>query len=197
MSIDIRLSPSGPVLATLAAGAVLRLTEAASTLTGNTSIPTIPDVICPDGFGNTDAIVLTLPSPKEGLSYRANLSLDIVNNSTDVQGAVALYLDVSVDGGTVYQNIYKNGHLIEPIHPSLSGDFIGRQIQLWFPLTTGAALGVVDATPTPSIKLRARAAQCTLAGVEVSSDPSITGSELTVNGLNGTFHMQLEECLTS
>src|SRR6187549_359038 len=63
----IRLSPSGPVIGnteggplSFGPGARLRLSEANSVMGGSLALPTVPDVISPDGFGDIDAIVLTL-----------------------------------------------------------------------------------------------------------------------------------------
>jgi hypothetical protein len=196
----IRLAPSGPPILNSAGGplgfgpgARLRLTEACSVMGGSQAIPTVPDVIAPDGFGATDAIVLTLDSPKEGLNYRANICLDVLNTSTNAEGEVVLYLDVSIDSGATYTNRAKNVHLIGPLEGSGAQ---ARSAQVWLPLITGAALGVVDATPPASIKLRARAqavAQGVPGSLLVSSLATSDGGS-PVSGLNGTIHMELEEC---
>jgi hypothetical protein len=158
---------------------------------GSQAIPTTPDVIGPDGFGAPAALVLTLDAPKEKLSYRANLSLDVINTSTNEGGEVVLYLDVSLDGGTTFTNRAKNVHTIN----STVTDVEGRPMQVWLPLTLGSALGISDATPPASIKLRARANQVTgPSSVSVSSSSSSAGSP-PVTGLNGSIHMELEECL--
>ncbi len=190
----IRLSPSGPIIGKATSpglGARLRLTEASSVMGGSQSIPTVPDVIGPGGFGVPAGLVLTLDAPKEALHYRANLSLDVLNSSTNDGGEVVLYLDVSVDGGTTYTNRAKNAHTIN----STVTEVEGRQMQVWLPLTPGADLGVSDATPPASIKLRARANRVLgSSSLVVSSDGTSNGS-VPVSGLNGTIHMELEECL--
>jgi hypothetical protein len=112
---DIRLSPSGPVIGKATSpgpGARLRLTEATSVMGGSQAIPSVPDVISPDGFGVPNPLVLTLDAPKQALHYRANLSLDVNDSSTSPGGEVVLYLDVSLDGGTTYTNRAKNAHTI-------------------------------------------------------------------------------------
>ena len=58
-TLPIRYSPSGAVIATLGTGARLRLTETNSTMGGSLAIPAAADVISGDGFGTTNAIVLT------------------------------------------------------------------------------------------------------------------------------------------
>jgi hypothetical protein len=200
----IRLSPSGPVIGNTGGaplgfgpGAILRLTEAQSVMSGTLIIPTIPGLICPDGFGQTDAIVLTLDAPKEALEYRANLKLDVLNTSTNTEGQVTLFLDVSVDGGATYTVVAKNTHKIAAVHPSLTEVSEAREMSVNLPLATGLTLGVTDAlpTPTPSIKLRARAQSMTIAvQPTVDSLGTITGDAGTVAGLNGTVHMELMEC---
>ena len=189
----IRLSPSGPVIGKIGTpgpGARIRLTEATSVMGGIQQIPSVPDVISPTGFGSPTALVLTLDAPKEALRYRANLSLDVRNTTTGPGNEVVLYLDVSLDGGTTYTNLAKNSHVI---NGSITG-VVGRQMQVWFPLVLGSTLGIHDATPPASIKLRARANQVLTPDVEVNSVSS-TGGVPPVTDLNGTIHMELEECL--
>ena len=190
----IRLSPSGPIIGKIGSpgpGARLRLTEASSVMGGSQAIPTVPDVIGPDGFGAAAALVLTLDAPKEAHHYRANLALDVINTSTDAGGEVVLYLDVSTDGGASYTNRAKSVHIVNASITAVEG----RQMQVWLPLTLGSALGISDATPPPSIKLRARANQVLgSSDLEVNSLASSDGSA-PVTGLNGTIHLELEECL--
>jgi hypothetical protein len=157
---------------------------------GSQSIPSTPDVISPDGFGNPAALVLTLDAPKQALHYRANLSLDVINSATSPGGEVVLYLDVSVDGGTTFTNRAKNVHAIN----STTTAEEARPMQVWLPLTLGSDLGISDATPPASIKLRARANRAVGSGLLVSSLDT-SGSDSPVAGLNGTIHMELEECL--
>jgi hypothetical protein len=190
---SIRLSPSGPIIGKATSpgpGARIRLTEASSVMGGSQAIPTVPDVISPDGFGAPNALVLTLTAPKPALHYRANLSLDVLNTETNPGGEVVLYLDVSLDGGATYTNRAKNAHIID----GTTTDAEGRQMQVWLPLTLGSALGISDATPPASIKLRARANRVLGSGLLVSS-LGTSGGGSPVSELNGTIHMELEECL--
>ena len=192
---SIRLSPSGPIIGkgsspTPGPGARIRLAEATSVMGGSQAIPTNPAEISPNGFGAGNPLVLTLDSPKATLQYRANLSLDVVNTGTSPSGEVLLYLDVSVDGGESFINRAVNAHIINSDPSNLEG----RQMQIWMPLTLGSALGMSDAPPPASIKLRARANQVfpsTLVAVHSLS----TSDGNPVTGLNGTIHMELEECL--
>lgn|SRR6478736_2260312 len=191
----VRLSPSGPIIGKVpkpGPGARIRLTEATSLMGGSQALPSVPDVIGPDGFGAIAAIILTLDAPKEALRYRANLSLDVRNTATSPGGEVVLYLDISLDGGTTYTNWAKNVHSVNSTHTEFPE---ARQMQVWLPLTPGSNFGVKDATPPPSIKLRARANQTIgSSAVEVDSHSSSGGSS-PVADLNGTIHMELEECL--
>jgi hypothetical protein len=189
----IRLSPSGPVIGKVAStgpGARLRLVEATTPMAGSLAIPSEPAVISPDGFGVSNPLVLTLDAPKEKLSYRANLSLDVINTSTNEGGEILLYLDISLDGGANYTNRAKNLHIIN----SAPTDAEARQMQVWLPLTLGSALGVSDTAPPGSIKLRARANRVVASGALVNSQSASQGSS-PIPDLNGTIHMQLEECL--
>jgi hypothetical protein len=190
----IRLSPSGPVIgkaSTPGPGARIRLTEATSVMGGSQAIPTVPDVISPDGFGVPTPIVLTLDAPKEALHYRANLALDVIDSASNPGGEIVLYLDVSIDGGTTFTNRAKNAHVI---NSSLS-NVEGRQMQVWLPLTLGSALGISDATPPANIKLRARANQVVGSNSLAVSSLATSDGGTPVDGLNGTIHMELEECL--
>jgi hypothetical protein len=191
----IRLSPSGPVIGkvgTPGPGARIRLTEATSTMGGSQAIPTVPDVIGVNGFGAPPALVLTLDAPKEALSYRANLALDVRNTATSPGGEVVLYLDVSIDGGTTYTNRAKNVHAI---NSTITDQVEARQMQVWLPLVLGSALGISDATPPASIKLRARANQAVGSDAVQVNSQAISGGVTPVSELNGTIHMELEECL--
>jgi hypothetical protein len=136
-----------------------------------------------------------LDGPKQALEYRANLKLDVLNTSTNTEGQVTLFLDVSVDGGATYTVVAKNTHKIAAVHPSLTEVSEAREMSVNLPLASGLTLGVNDTLPTPSIKLRARAQSMTIAvQPTVDSLGTITGDAGTVAGLNGTVHMELMEC---
>lgn len=198
MSLPIRYSPSGAVIATMDSGARLRLVEANSTMGGSLAVPAVADVISPDGFGDVDALVLTLQTPKESCKYRAELSLDVYNTATNVEAEIVLYLDTSVDGGTVWTNRCKTSHLIDALNEAGATTKEARSVQANLVLISGESLGVDDSVPTASIKLRARASLPlgTGASVLVSSLAS-SGGGTPVTGLEGTIHMSFEECLGS
>jgi hypothetical protein len=190
----IRLSPSGPIIGKASSpgpGARLRLTEATSPMGGSQSIPSTPEVISAAGFFSSPPLLLTLDAPKAGLLYRANLALDVINTSTNEGGEVVLYLDVSLDGGTTFTTRAKNAHVIN----SSETDVEARQMQVWFPLTLGTDLGINDATPPPSIKLRARAQRVVGSPALLVSSLATSDGGAPVSGLNGTIHLELEECL--
>jgi hypothetical protein len=120
--------------------------------------------------------------PGPGLEYRATLACDVVNTSTNTEGVVEMFLDASIDGGA-YVNLYHNEHVIAAVHPSLTGIQEARQCQIWMPLTTGSAFGVL--TTSTSVKLRARLK--TNGGV-------LAVSSLPGSGNTGSIHLELEEC---
>lgn len=201
MNLPVRYSPSGAVISntdggpfTPGAGARLRLAEATTTMGGSLAVPAVADVIGPDGFGDPDALVLTLATPKAGLKYRAVLTLDVLNTITNVGAEVVLYLDTSVDGGTTYTNRCRSMHKIGCATDLATDVPNARNIDIHFPMTLGTSLGVDDSAPPANIKLRARASLPvgTAAGTLVSSASESTGG--AVSGCNGTIHMELEEC---
>lgn len=192
MSLPVRYSPSGAVIATFDAGARLRLAEASSTMGGSLAVPAVADVISPNGFGDPAALVLTLALPKEANVYRAEMLLDVVNTSTNVESEVVLYLDTSVDGGTVWTNRAKVGHLVEPNDNANSTAAVARSVQVNLNMISGGSLGVDDSVPTANLKVRARANQSVgTAGTLLVSAAATSGA---VTGLDGSIHFQFEEC---
>lgn len=196
MKADIRLAPSGPVVASFGQGALLRSVDTTSLMTGSTAIPTVAAPICPDGFANTDAIVLTLDNPRADLLYGAEIELDVVNTSTTTAAEVVLYLDISIDGGATYTNYQKNVHHMTSNGISTLSAPIGsngRSVSCHIKQLPGAAFGVAGA---PSIKLRARASAplATGSALTVDSVAASNGSE-PITGCNGTIYMALREYL--
>lgn len=200
MTLPIRYSPSGAVLATLGAGARLRLTEANSVMGGSLAVPAVADVVSANGFGDPTAIVLTFTNPKEANLYRAELSLDVQNTATNVEGEVVLYLDTSVDGGTTWTNRVKCSHLIDALNEAGATTGESRQVQINLCNIQGSSLGVDDGPtdPTASLKIRARMnkTQGTNGAILVNS-PATSGGGSPVTGLEGTIHFCLEESLGS
>lgn len=197
MNLPIRYSPSGAVIAnadggplTPGSGMRLRLTEAMTVMGGSLAVPAAAAVVGPDGFAVATATVLTLDLPKEGLKYRAKLSLDLINTTTNVDAQVVLYLDVSLDGGATYTNRARSAHVVTPGNAG-SG---ARNADVYIPMTLGADLGIDDSVPTPSIKLRARAnLPLGTAGDVLASSLAASGGT-SVTSCNGTIHLELEEC---
>lgn len=158
-------------------------------------MPAAAAVISAAGFGNAAAVVLTLDAPKAGLKYRAKLSLDLVNVTTNVATQVVLYLDTSIDGGVTYTNRAKNSHVVSPGSTSHVTPQGARMADLHLGLTVGENLGINDAAPPASIKLRARASlPLGTAGDVVVSSLFFSGGGTPVEALDGTIHMELEEC---
>jgi hypothetical protein len=58
----------------------------------------------------------------------------------------------------------------------------------------GSSLGIDDSTPTASIKLRARANMPLGAGAALRVSSVAASGGTSVTGLQGTIHMELEEC---
>jgi len=197
MTLPVRYSPSGAPITNgggailgFGPGARLRLTETQVVMAGSQAVPASPDVISPDGFGDPDAVVLSLSAPKEQLQYRAKLSLDVLNTSTNASAQVVLYLDTSVDDGVTYTNRAKSVHII-------GADVVpqeARNIDVYLPLILGTSLGVDDSVPTSNIKIRARANAPVGTLAFVSSLATSGGGGGAVANCNGTIHMELEEC---
>lgn len=205
--MQIRLSPSGTPIENSGGGpldfghgARLRMVEDQITMGGSTAIPTTAtttSLISEDGFGAPaplNPMVLELLNPKPGLYYRAMMRLDVANLNPSIVGTVALFLDVSVDGGSNWTEVQGQGHTVYPNtyvsgESTLSGN--NRQMELAMVMTLGSALGVVGGlTPTPSILFRVRAQNTSLAELRVQSDSS-SGA---VTGLEGQLQFVVEEC---
>lgn len=191
--LPFRYSPSGAVLATFNTGARLRLAEATTPMGGTVAVPYPAQVIGAGGFGSNPPLRVALSKPKAALRYRARLALDLINVSTSSQGGVVLYLDTSIDGGTVWSTPAKNAHYI---NASLANSHIeGRFVECLMSMTLGSALGINDASPPADLILRARAELCLgiVGDIEVSS-PSTSPGGSPVTGLTGSLHLELEEC---
>jgi hypothetical protein len=167
-------------------------------MSGVTAIPECPGWICPDGFGQSDPLTLELDAPNAAYRYRANLALDLVSQTTTGGGVVILYLAASVDGGKTFNDVVKNSH---QIGNGMDQMVEGRQAQVWLPLSSGQSLGIDNRTTT-NLQLRARAhlISGSAGTVIVSSNETERGDGYgdcsdPVSGLNGTIHMELEECL--
>ncbi len=187
--VDVRYSPSGPVIATLGTGCRLRLAELTSIMSGTTLIPFPAAVMCANGFGGSPPLRVALAKPKEDRNYRVSLAVDVANESTNTLGAVTLYLDSSVDGGSVWTNRAKNTHYVGA---ALVGNE-ARMCQVNLDQTLGSALGVVD-DATADVQFRVRAEAALGASLNVSALAQSPGGS-PVTGLNGTIHFELEECL--
>lgn len=192
----IRVSPSGPFVLNAAGdplgfgpGAQLRLTEGGSTIGGTLVIPTVP-VELGTTLGGTDQR-MSLSLPKTGLSYRAEVSLDILNPTTNVSGEVQLYLDTSVDGGVSWDEQASGTYLCNPSgNVAASSQDTARPVRLNLILTSGAVLGVTSSPASPSLLLRARVGATSGGGtVRVQSPITPGGDTHSV----GTFHVELSE----
>lgn len=184
MTKQLRLSPSGPVVGSIGYGFRLRYSDIQSGMSGSLAIPTTKTVINADGQGGTTPITRAFASPSPDKFYRANLRMDLLNNTTNVAAQVTLFLETSVDG-TNWTVQSKNAHVVPPT----TGGSFARQVAIAMPLVQGATLNVV---PT-SANLYLRASyQTTVGGAAdvLVSSPATSGS---VTGLNGTIYMEFEE----
>lgn len=172
----VRRSPSGPVLSLgFGAGAMLRLAEATTTISGSLAVPIGKITLGPH---LADDYKMELENPHPDADYRVTAFLDVLNTDTDDEADVQLYLETSKDGATWVEQA-ANTHTI-----SLDGH---RLIRCDLTLTPGADLGVVEGDV--SLFARARIGS-SVNTVEVSSD----GTPSDVHD-NGTFYLGLSEHL--
>ncbi len=144
MNIPIRLAPSGPVVATMGAGAQLRLVEATTTSINANTIPTVPAVLGnPIGSATFGPLILTKPAPTN--NYRATVVADVYNPTTNVLAQVELYLDVSKDGIN-WTQAASNSHQV--------GFGGSRQIRLDMSMRAGSALAVAANDATLQLRCR-------------------------------------------
>lgn len=197
MTLPIRYSPSGAIIATLDTGARLRLAEATTPMTGTVDVPFPAGVIGAGGFGANPPLRVALTRPKATLRYRAKLSLDLTNVSTSNQGGVTLYLDTSLDGGGTWTNQAKNFHYVNANQgPDQSSYIEGRYAECLMSMKLGSALGIDDSSPPADVMVRSRAELSlgVVGNVQVSSLATSPGGS-PVTGLTGTLHLEIEECL--
>lgn len=188
---DIRLSPSGPVIASFGTGMRLRLADVEATMDGEIDkvIPsTNAGVINYDGFGGEAPVTVQLTNPKPGRTYRAELRLDVWNYTTNISGQLAMFIEASVDGGTNWTIVARNGHQIQSqIGADAARDGQTREVSLAFVNTIGSSIGILDTTAT--LKLRGRLQALTADTLAVNSLDTVAG----VAGMNGNIYLLLEE----
>lgn len=195
--MKLRQGPSGPFLTNdggapldFGDGARLRMVDLSQVIPGPQFVPTAKTTIKAAGFTgvDADALTLTLTGPKPGARYAAELTFDVVNDSTNTDASVNLYLDVSVDDGTTWTEFAASTH--RPPSASTASPS-GRQVSLHLPLGLGSALGVLP--DSPSLKIRSAASQPTFLGGVGSAlaSPDTAGSSTTSKG---SFYLRLEEC---
>ncbi len=194
MPLPIRYSPSGAVIATLAAGARLRLAELESPMAGSAAVPTSKSVICSDGFGGAAPLICTLLLPKPNLKYRAELRLDVWNITTNVGGQVAIFIETSRDGVNFTSNRAQNAHIVQAqLGDSSEENGQARQLSLVMPLISGADLGVVDGDASLKVRFLAMTTIGGATTMQVNSPSAATGLDGVT--LNGNIYGSLEECL--
>lgn len=190
---DIRLSPSGPVIASFGRGMRLRLTEEQATMAPGEGVDlvipsTTTGVINHDGFGGESPVTVELLLPKPNLSYRATLRLDVWNFTTNISGQLVLWIDATVDGGLNWQPVAKNGHQIQPqIGADAARDGANMPLTCQLTNTDGSTFGVVAGTA--ALRLRGRVKCLTDATCAVDSSNVVAGE----TGLGGTIYLLLEE----
>jgi hypothetical protein len=114
MDIPIRLSPSGPVIATLAAGAMLRLAE--QTAEALTHVGTVAE----SPFGS--ALQATLANPKADKKYRIEAECSLLHTGAATQQLITAVLEVSYDAGVSWVTAETIGLILNPttqlhVHP--------------------------------------------------------------------------------
>ena len=203
MTEQIRLSPSGKPIEnagggplTFGEGARLRLTEGQIPMGGSTKIlgtALASSAISEDGFGvpaTTNPFVLDFINPKPNLNYRACMSLELINADPSAFGRVLLFVDVSVDGGTVWNNAAVSSWAVYA-NSITSGEttIVGNQVTAlaMLTLTPGSVLGVTALTG--ALKFRVRAQMVTGNDVDVFSEAANGETALT-----GSIHFWAEEC---
>lgn len=192
--MNIRLSPSGPVIANPGGGpfapgpgARLRLTQSQTTIGGTNVIPTAPAVVGNAiGAGGFSA---GLTNPQLALSYAAAIELEVANPSTNVVGEAQLYLETSVDGGSIWTEQASNTHLCNSteVAPGVS---LARLVRLQLRLTTGAALGVTSNPPTALLLVRAKVGASSGGGILIAQSSITPGGDLKSVG---SVNLSLEE----
>lgn len=114
MDIPIRLSPSGPIIATLAAGAMLRLAEARA------AALTAVGVVADSPFGA--ALQPALPAPSATKKYRIEAECSLLHTGAATQQLITAVLEVSYDLGVSWVTAETVEYILNPdtqvhVHP--------------------------------------------------------------------------------
>jgi hypothetical protein len=190
MTLPIRYSPSGTVIADIGAGFRIRCVEELSTMGGSSAIPTIASTICTDGFGGADPVLLELDNPKAANQYRAELRCDLFNTTSGTENVIALSIQTSVDEGDTWTTRVLNAHVVQPqLGVGTEDNGQAREASVTMVLVSGADLGIVDGT-TEKLQVRAQA-RSQGSGTLISSSATVGVFEDTA----GTIHLLLEECI--
>lgn len=188
--MKLRKSPSGPFVTVngipidIGSGAQLRLVDGSGTVGGSTVIPTAPAILGSAVIGVPLTAALPLPNP--GYKYGAHVSCDVANPSTNTPGAVQLYLDASIDGGSTWTEIAQNSHTV---YPSLSIPGNSRNIRLDLPLLPAVQFAVTATPATPSLTFRARIGASSGGGVVTLESLNGSGTGLQI----GTVYLAATE----
>jgi hypothetical protein len=188
MTLPIRYSPSGTVIANVGDGFRIRCVEELSVMGGSSAIPTVASTICTDGFGGADPVLLELDNPSPASQYRAELRCDLYNPSSLTGAVIALSIQTSIDDGATWVTRVLNAHRVLPqlgAGETVNGQ--AREASVTMVLVSGADLGVVDGTETLQVR-----AQATSDGGTTLMD---SAAEVAVFDSAGTIHLFLEECI--
>jgi hypothetical protein len=189
MTLPIRYSPSGTVIANIGAGFRIRCVEELSVMGGSSAIPTIASTICTDGFGGADPVLLELDNPQAASKYRAELRCDLFNTTSATNSVIALSIQTSVDEGDTWTTRVLNAHIVQPqLGVGVEDNGQAREASVTMVMISGTALGIVDGTTE---KLQVRAQATSDGSGTVMSSPA----ELSVFDSAGTIHLLLEECI--
>lgn len=181
MNIPLRVPPSGPVIATLGTGALLRLVEATTTSINANTIPTVPAVIG-NPIGSATFPPLSMQHPDPAKNYRATVVCDVYNPTTNVLAQVELYIDTSRDAGATWQEQASNSHQV--------GFGGSRQIRLDLPMRPGSTFPVQAGDA--AVQVRCRIGASANGGVVLLQGPTTPGGDTA--GV-GAVDFQFQEML--
>lgn len=198
LTAPIRLSASGPNIGNelggpleFGPGAQLRMDDNSWIIgDGSVVIPTAATIVYTAGFAGDVPCVVSLADPAPTKRYAIEVEFDTINNSTNIDTFVQVFLDVTNDGGATWHEIASNQH-----HPSAAADLAsdvnsGSHMALHQRMIQGGAMGVEAGDASLIVRCRL-AAPAYLGGAGVELYSPYTSGASTFS--RGTFYMRLTE----